>query len=632
MSSIKRITIAFTVAEVAAASSSSSSDRGWFCSHQIPWEECKKYLHSEREALKRFMLALDKANSPPPGSLKGQGIVMSGGPVHAMQALANLGILRNVLKSTLPVEFWHAYELSPPFCEQLAAYGAVCRELQVPGVYPEWQTTLPAILSSSFQQVLWIDTDITPLLPPETLFQTRAFQRYGALFWPDLWGAGCTRFGQSAWPDHVTLHLLDLEYNASDQHYLIEHEAGHLLIDKERHWKSLCLANYLGSRDFFQQVLHGYKDVFRLAWLKTGASNWFCPHRPGIAGAFGTDSKFYSGGLVHFWPPYDEFISPSDSDWPANRPWPLYLHQKKKPGMTWNDIVVFKRPFGECVKYEIGPLVVFEGENDLWDLTSTSSSLQFKLLTIERAWNKYYKQGLENLQADARLTEEDIPSARSPRGEKVTRQYMNELVACKCDYRENRWFILLSWLAEMGSWKTAASMGSQYMGCNWLQEDANTAICEIGYVALATVCAVAFMAEGFDQSAKHASSFLPRLLPNVEKCIPKSFWPLEIDDLQQFSANFSSLGLPGLQMENAKPLNMPWKRLKQFPRYLRRSIPLKDPACWAGQVNHKTDVEEHPQFVTWYCCDPNYNGQFWKTLCFDEVFTEARCCNMNETI
>ena len=29
---------------------------------------------------------------------------------------------------------------------------------------------------------------------------------------------------------------------------------------QERHWKPICLANYMASRDFFTRVLHGYKD------------------------------------------------------------------------------------------------------------------------------------------------------------------------------------------------------------------------------------------------------------------------------------------------------------------------------------------------------------------------------------
>lgn len=63
------------------------------------------------------------------------------------------------------------------------------------------------------------DTDITPLVAPEVLFQTEAYQRDGAMFWPDHWSHDCWPYGQSAWPTHVVLHLLQLEYNMSEPRF-----------------------------------------------------------------------------------------------------------------------------------------------------------------------------------------------------------------------------------------------------------------------------------------------------------------------------------------------------------------------------------------------------------------------------
>ncbi|CAK9006527.1 3-mannosyltransferase MNN14 [Durusdinium trenchii] len=232
------------------------------------------------------MNELEHAPMPSSTAFEGTGIVMSGGAPHVLQALANLDVLRHFHKSDLPVEFFHAFELEEAHCKAFAMRGATCRQLQVPGVYPEYETVLPSVMSSSFQHVLWMDTDITPLVAPEVLFQTEAYQRDGAMFWPDHWSHDCWPYGQSAWPTHVVLHLLQLEYNMSEPRFCHEHETGHFLINKEMHWRPICLANYLATRDFFTRVLHGYKDVFRLAFLKLNASNWFSPVRPGIVGAF----------------------------------------------------------------------------------------------------------------------------------------------------------------------------------------------------------------------------------------------------------------------------------------------------------------------------------------------------------
>ncbi|CAJ1402190.1 unnamed protein product [Effrenium voratum] len=140
-------------------------------------DECLTYIPAEEKAMGRFMQALWEAPQPGPEAFEGRGIVMSGGAGHVLQALANLDVLRSLHKSSIPVEFWHAFELEPPFCEALALRGAECRQLQVPGVYPLYETVLPSILSSSFRDVLWMDTDITPLVPPELLFESDAYAR-----------------------------------------------------------------------------------------------------------------------------------------------------------------------------------------------------------------------------------------------------------------------------------------------------------------------------------------------------------------------------------------------------------------------------------------------------------------------
>ena len=103
------------------------------------------------------------------------------------------------------------------------------------------------------------------------------------------------------------------------------------MCQQERHWRSICLAYYLASRDFFTQVLYGVKDhstttafaygifnfcawssfvhqddvsmllrqdVFRLAFLKMNASSWVSPARPGLVGAFMMNGWFLPAAMV----------------------------------------------------------------------------------------------------------------------------------------------------------------------------------------------------------------------------------------------------------------------------------------------------------------------------------------------
>eukprot|EP00443_Scrippsiella_acuminata_P097259 CAMPEP_0115650636 /NCGR_PEP_ID=MMETSP0272-20121206/41128_1 /TAXON_ID=71861 /ORGANISM="Scrippsiella trochoidea, Strain CCMP3099" /LENGTH=528 /DNA_ID=CAMNT_0003088361 /DNA_START=9 /DNA_END=1593 /DNA_ORIENTATION=- len=371
---------------VIVAETAAGSGGQWFCNHNMPWEECEQYLPAERLALQSFLRGLDRAPLPLAGEFQGRGIVMSGGPGHVMQALANLRVIRVKHASKIPVEFWHAFELSNTHCEALREWGATCRSIRLPGVYPEYQTVLPAIMLSSFRHVFWIDTDITPLVAPERLFESEAYKRAGALFWPDHWGAGCKRFGATAWANHVTRHLLDLPYDRDVlTHIAAEHEAGHLLVDKDRHWRPLCLANYLASRDFFTRVMHGYKDVFRLAWNKLNASNWLSPARPGLMGLFSeAEGKFFGPQMVHFWPTPGEF-GPGEQ----GRPVPLYLHQKKKPGRLGNEILSFSTPLGDCVPFRITQVAFSVQDQDdveVWDIDRSQPALLGDLTAVEDLW------------------------------------------------------------------------------------------------------------------------------------------------------------------------------------------------------------------------------------------------------
>lgn len=610
-----------------------------YCSDGLPWDECRKYLHSERRALASFLAQLEKERTPPPGSaaMQGRGIVMSGGPGHILMALANLEVLRRVHNSSLPVEFWHAFELAEPHCEALAALGASCRELQVPGVYPEWQTTTPAILSSSFREVLWLDADVTPLVAPERLFETERYRSTGALFWPDLWGLGCNnKWGATAWPEHVNWHLLGLRHNSSDIHCVAEHEAGHLLVDRARHWKPLCLANYLATRDFFARVMHGYKDVFRFAWLKLGASNWLSSARPGLVGAVLRDGRFLGPHLVHFWPPGDVQLGGAGS---SGRPEPLYVHQKKKPGRIWHELASFTAPLGECPPlYSVGPFRAGTGgDSELWLLAERHPALLGRLRAVEDAWEQGWSDARGRLRADPRtpLEQTEGLATSGPADHRFT-QFLQTLKACPCDYGNNLWFGLISAMSgALGLGPAVAAACPRVLAASL-----DPSACPVGFLALALWCSQDLLRRGRAGGAVSAAAVVARLLPGVAECLGHSFWPLELEELREFVGHLPpdpGVGAEAPPWAGPPPLwtggfRLPSRRLVHFPRYHRRCIPFKDPACWALSGVSDDKWSEQPQLSCLYCCDPNFAGKAWRALCFDSAFTEDRCCRVSESL
>ncbi len=334
-------------------------------------------------------------------------------------------------------------------------------------------------MSSSFKEVLWIDTDVTLLVRPERLFETEEFRRTGALFWPDLWGRGCRQWGPTSWPHHIAWHLLEMDYNESDHRCYQEHELGHALIDKDRHWPALCLANFLNTRDFWQRVLWGYKDVFRLAWHKLGADNWLGPVRPGLAGAYIRDGRFLANALVHFWPPTGELGSMD-----YGRPVPLYVHQKKKPGQLWQEVVSFKPPMGECVKYHVGPFNVQESDAEIWNIATSHPELYEALQVADATWDEAHEVGRQRLLKDPRMPKEEIDQLEAGPAGAPTREFFQSVNACSCTYDDNAWFLLISAMIEVPHMVPECK--------SILKEDFDASACNVGYAALALLCSLFF--------------------------------------------------------------------------------------------------------------------------------------------
>lgn len=598
----------------------------WFCSHRIPWEECQQHLATEASALQRFLLELGRSGMPGEADLSGRGIVMSGGPGHVLQALANLDVLRRAIKSKLPVEFWHAFELKDFHCEALAAMGATCRTLQVPGVYPLYQTMTAAVLSSSFREVLWIDTDISPLVDLELLFGTQAFLRDGALFWPDLWSADCPEFGQSAWRNHIAWHLLELDYNASDVRFTHEHELGHMLVDKVRHWRPLCLAHYLATRDFWSQVLHGYKDVFRLAWLKLGAAGWLSPVRPGLVGAFMLDQRFFPASMIHFWPPGEELYFGGSLEDPV----PLYVHQKKKPGTMWQNVVSFSEPLGTCTRYKMGLFSANEVGARLWDFDDERHRRLSNLLgIIEEVWNFGYNTKLEQFRQDLRASEADKARLHAEEKMEGTDQLKQVVAACPCDYSNNRWFTVLTAAVT-------ATVAADTLQCDELMDpNLDVSNCGVGYAMVALLCSQMWLRRG----SKHLGptvAVLASILPGLKRCLPYSFWPLEMSSAEFFVANASKVAegnvgsTADLAATDSMEMVFPRDRLAKFPLELRRCTPLPDPTCWSNHQEDRHSTHQDPHTSCLYCCDPSWFDQDWHQECFDSIYTKERCCNMEE--
>jgi alpha 1,2-mannosyltransferase len=174
-----------------------------------------------------------------------RGIVTSAGGAYFPVLLVSLLMLRRT-GSKLPVEVLVASreEYEPLICEVVyPALNAKCiilseilghsrHKFQLSG----YAYKVYAMLFSSFEEILLLDSDNFPIHPPELLFEEAPYTSHHFVLWPDLW---IPTFS----PLFANITNIDVE--------LLQRrptiEAGQILISKKTHTKSLLLAAYYNT-------------------------------------------------------------------------------------------------------------------------------------------------------------------------------------------------------------------------------------------------------------------------------------------------------------------------------------------------------------------------------------------------
>ena len=102
-----------------------------------------------------------------------------------------------------------------------------------------------AILNSSFQHVLYLDTNNNCLRDPEYLFDTDQYNEHGAIFWPDFWD-------------------MDREEQDIPSHILFSQQTSQMMIDRERCFDAISSVN---------------SDLWMESFLQTNTDFYFIPFR-----------------------------------------------------------------------------------------------------------------------------------------------------------------------------------------------------------------------------------------------------------------------------------------------------------------------------------------------------------------
>ncbi|KAI8895740.1 mannosyltransferase putative-domain-containing protein [Globomyces pollinis-pini] len=256
-------------------------------------------------------------------SYKGSGLVICMGNEQVRYALVTLEIIRKVFKFELPIEVFYMgdNDLSKENQETIKEKISDVKLVDITKLFDMntitiggWAIKPFAVLASSFEKVLMMDSDVIFLQSPQTLFDSKLFTTKGALFFHDrtLYSQGPSTLNwmYSLMPKPPSEYSGSLRtFRKQTKH---EQESGVVLIDKRERFHGIlatCLLNAGGIRRYTYDRVFGDKETFWLGMEMAQEEYTFNGHYPGNLGVSKKVGGYYQlccRQILHF----DENDSP----------------------------------------------------------------------------------------------------------------------------------------------------------------------------------------------------------------------------------------------------------------------------------------------------------------------------------
>lgn len=219
-----------------------------------PWHRLNDL--TEGNALGAIQWVMPQLAEEPLPAFDGRGVVMAAGGKYLRYAYASLTKLRDLdphiriqvwlLRGEQPDKRFDSLRVEWVECEPLFTHeGSQLRT--------GWAAKALAVLHSPFRHVLLLDADSAPVISPSELFASEAYRATGLVLWPDI----RDHSANALWP------CIGLKFKCCP-----EHEAGQLLIDKQRQWEVLKLTMWLNTHKFWFDCAFGDKNLWGLAATK----------------------------------------------------------------------------------------------------------------------------------------------------------------------------------------------------------------------------------------------------------------------------------------------------------------------------------------------------------------------------
>lgn len=300
-----------------------------------------------RSTHKRFVDHLQTQAYSLPFVPSTRGIVTTAGGTYLPVALVSIQMLRST-GSRLPVEVFLASqdEWDPEICDSIfPSINARCLVLE--DIFnplkrkanlgiDKYQYKVMSIVFSSFEEVLFLDSDCFPIFDPSIYFESEPFLSTGMIRWPDFWfPTESPRFFEIAgipepapWENSAT-------------------ESGELFYSKKKHTNSLLLAiyyNFYGPEFYYplqSQGAPGEGDKETFLWSAVVFNETFYSvKKPVKALGYGTTAGNWRGSAMSQFDPTADFKSHDVSSGENVQVRPLFVHAnfpKLDPSSIFDD-------------------------------------------------------------------------------------------------------------------------------------------------------------------------------------------------------------------------------------------------------------------------------------------------------
>ncbi|KAL9106972.1 MAG: hypothetical protein Q9227_008095 [Pyrenula ochraceoflavens] len=306
-------------------------------------------LRTIKHAHARFVTSITASSSPKlvfkPST---HGIVTTAGTSYLPVLLISLRMLRRT-GCTLPVEVFVTDDrdrLSNICQQKLPALNAQCLDMSyLIGTDTEfigenrYLYKILAMLFSSFEDMLFLDSDNLPIMDPTSMLSSEPYSSTGLIAWNDFWNST------------TSPRFYDIAEIPLSEALRGSVESGQLLLSKSKHAETLLLSSYYnfhGASHYYpllSQGGHGLgdKDTFLAAAMALEKPYYLVEEPAGMVGQW-EKGDFHGVGMVQFDPIQDR----EHHAWRASHPRPTLLNgteefisqwvmedDKRKPGIMF---------------------------------------------------------------------------------------------------------------------------------------------------------------------------------------------------------------------------------------------------------------------------------------------------------